>query len=137
MITPCTRNLKTFYPRLLIEWVNLGLAKGKTAMSSNDYCHILVDSCCMTFSWFRFPPLNIIISADHSILEVFLDSFSGRFFNNFTYLCIECWQSLFFIIIDVKDLLISQGFSNIVIELNLSNTVHLSLYSLELLFVFA
>ncbi len=115
MIASCRSDFEMSYPSLLFKWVNLGFAKRITTMASNNNGHIFIDCSSVALSWLWFPALKSVACADHSILDIFMNTFCCWFFDDFSYLSIQSRQSLFLMVINVQYFLIFQWFLHIIV----------------------
>ena len=135
MITSCRWNSKLLHPSVRIKWKNLCNTKWSTAMTSNYDYHVFIACSCMTFSWFWLPALEFILRRRDCVFYIFCYSVYYWFFNDLTYLGIQCGQSFLFIIVDVEYLLIFQWFFYVLIELWFSGIRKLGFDTCEGIFV--
>lgn len=104
-------------PVIRSKWKNTDRSERMTTMSSNKYCLIFINNYGMTLPRFWSPSFNFDRISLDIIDNIFRKCFLNWFFYYLSYLRIGR-QMLFFIIIDVQQLLVSDRFFNILIELN-------------------
>lgn len=104
-------------PVIRSKWKNTDRSERVTTMSTNKYCLIFVNNYRMALPRFWSPSFYLDCIGLNIVDNIFRESFLNWFFYDLSYLRISR-QMLFFIIIDVEQLLVSDWFFNILIELN-------------------
>lgn len=117
MVTSSPFTWNRLNPGIRSKWKNTDRSERMTAMSSNKYCLIFVNNYRMALSRFWSPSFDLDRISLNIVDNIFRESFLNWFFYDLSYLRI-CRQMLFFIVIDVEQLLVSDRFFNILIELN-------------------